>query len=94
MLPVFEPDFGEEEIAAVVRALRRGEISGSFGRDITDFEEAFAAACGCRYGIASTSGTIESASILCLSCMVAVLLPAGCVRSRPGAIVAISGRVP
>jgi len=57
MIPVFEPDFGEEEIAAVVAALRRGEISGSFGTAITDFEEGFAAFCGCRYGIAVTSGT-------------------------------------
>src|SRR5580692_6736698 len=57
MIPVFEPDFGEEEIAAVVAALRRGEISGSFGTAIADFEEGFAAFSGCRYGIAVTSGT-------------------------------------
>jgi perosamine synthetase len=57
MIPVFEPDFGEEEIASVVAALRRGEISGSFGPAITDFEEGFAAFSGCRYGIAVTSGT-------------------------------------
>ena len=57
MIPVFEPDFGEDEIAAVVEALRRGEISGSFGRAIPAFEEAFAAYCGCKHGIAVTSGT-------------------------------------
>src|SRR5258708_21745025 len=57
MIPVFEPDFGEEEIAAVVAALRRGEISGSFGTAIKEFEEGFAAFCDCRYGIAVTSGT-------------------------------------
>lgn len=57
MIPVFEPDFGEDEIAAVVAALRRGEISGSFGKDITEFEEAFASFCGCKYGVATTSGT-------------------------------------
>ena len=28
MIPVFEPDFGEEEIAAVVAAVRRGEDIG------------------------------------------------------------------
>ena len=57
MIPVFEPEFGEEEIAAVVAALRRGEISGSFGTAIPDFEEGFAAFSGCRYGVAVTSGT-------------------------------------
>ena len=57
MIPVFEPDVGEEEINAVVAALRRGEISGSFGQSIPRFEEAFAAYCGCKYGIAVSSGT-------------------------------------
>lgn len=56
-IPVFEPELGEAEIAAVTAALRRGEISGSFGRDITAFEEAFASYCGCGYGVATTSGT-------------------------------------
>lgn len=54
---VHEPDLGEEEIAAVLAALRRGEISGSFGRAIPEFEEKFAAFCGCKHGIAVTSGT-------------------------------------
>ncbi|HEX4410965.1 MAG TPA: DegT/DnrJ/EryC1/StrS family aminotransferase [Xanthobacteraceae bacterium] len=57
MIPVFDPDIGEEEIAAVVSALRRKEISGSFGRSIPEFEERFAAYCGCKYGVAVTSGT-------------------------------------
>src|SRR5260370_31227041 len=57
MIPVFEPDIGEEEIAAVAGAIRRGEISGSFGESIPRFEEAFAAYCGCKYGIAVSSGT-------------------------------------
>jgi perosamine synthetase len=56
-LPVHEPDIGEAEIASVVAALRRGEISGSFGSAIPEFEEKFAAYCGCKYGIACTSGT-------------------------------------
>ena len=43
MIPVFEPVVGDEEIAAVVAALRRGEISGSFGRAIPEFEQGFAA---------------------------------------------------
>ena len=56
-IPVHEPDIGEEEVAAVVAALRRGEISGSFGQAIPEFEERFAAYCGCKYGVSVTSGT-------------------------------------
>lgn len=56
-IPVYQPEIGENEVAAVVAALRRGEISGSFGKAIPEFEEKFAAYCGCRHGIAVTSGT-------------------------------------
>jgi len=57
MIPVFEPNIGEEEIAAVADAIRRGEISGSFGESIPRFEKAFADYCGCKFGIAVSSGT-------------------------------------
>jgi perosamine synthetase len=57
MIPVFEPVIGEEEIEAVVAALRRGEISGTFGRALVEFEQEFGAYCGCKYGVAVTSGT-------------------------------------
>jgi len=57
VIPVFEPVIGEEEIEAVVSALRRGEISGSFGKALQEFEREFAAYCGCKYGVAVTSGT-------------------------------------
>jgi perosamine synthetase len=57
MIPVSEPVIGEEEIAAVVAALRRGEISGTFGQSITQFEQQFAAYVGRRHGVAVTSGT-------------------------------------
>ncbi|MDB9395280.1 aminotransferase class I/II-fold pyridoxal phosphate-dependent enzyme [Microcystis aeruginosa] len=57
MIPVFEPYFGEEEINAVVAALKRGEISGTFGESILQFEQEFAQYCGCKYGIAVSSGT-------------------------------------
>lgn len=57
MIPVFEPAISEEEIIAVVEALRKGEISGSFGDYIPAFENAFAEYCGCKYGIAVSSGT-------------------------------------
>ncbi len=57
MISVFEPVIGEEEINAVVMALRRGEISGSFGESIVRFEQEFAEYCGCKYGVAVSSGT-------------------------------------
>lgn len=57
MIEVFEPVIGEEEIEAVIAALRRGEISGSFGSSIPQFEQEFAEYCGCKYGIAVSSGT-------------------------------------
>jgi perosamine synthetase len=57
MIPVFEPIIGEEEIEAVVAALRRGEISGSFGQTLPKFEQEFAAYIGSKHGIAVSSGT-------------------------------------
>ncbi len=57
MIPVFEPSIGNEEITLVVEALRRGEISGSFGKFIPEFEEKFAAFIGVRHAVAVTSGT-------------------------------------
>lgn len=57
MIPVFEPEIGDEEVAAVADAVRRGEISGSFGESIPRFERAFAHYCGCEFGIAVSSGT-------------------------------------
>jgi perosamine synthetase len=57
VIPVYEPVIGEDAIEAVVAALRRGEISGNFGRAIAEFESEFAAYCGCRHGVATTSGT-------------------------------------
>jgi len=57
MIEVFDPIIGEEEIEAVVAALRRGEISGSFGESIPRFEEEFAAYCECKYGVAVSSGS-------------------------------------
>jgi perosamine synthetase len=57
MIEVFDPIIGEEEIRAVEAALRRGEISGSFGESIPHFENEFAAYCGCKYGVAVSSGS-------------------------------------
>jgi len=57
MIQVFDPIIGEEEIEAVVAALRRGEISGSFGESIPQFETEFANYVGCEYGVAVSSGS-------------------------------------
>lgn len=57
MIPVFEPVIAEDEIAAVVDALRKGEVSGTFGTYISNFEKEFAAYVGCKFGIAVNSGS-------------------------------------
>jgi perosamine synthetase len=57
VIPVFDPSITEGDIEAVVQALRRGEISGSFGEALHTFEEEFAAYCGCKHGVAVSSGT-------------------------------------
>ena len=57
MIPVFRPVIGDEEIANVLDALKRGEISGNFGTYLESFEQRFAAYCVCKHGIAVTSGT-------------------------------------
>ena len=54
-IPVHEPDLGEEEVQSVLEALRRGEISGSFGKALPEFEERFASYVGCKHGVAVTS---------------------------------------
>lgn len=57
MIPVFEPDVGEDEALAVAHAIRRGEISGTYGPSLDRFERELAARCGAKHGIAVTSGT-------------------------------------
>ena len=57
MIPVFEPYLGEEEVELVTAAIRRGEVSGSFGEAIPRFESEFAAFVGAEHGVACTSGT-------------------------------------
>jgi perosamine synthetase len=57
VIRVFEPDIGDEEVEAVADAVRRGEISGSFGESIPGFEAEFAAYVGVKHGVAVTSGT-------------------------------------
>jgi perosamine synthetase len=57
VIPVYEPYIGEEEATAVADAVRRGEISGSFGESIPAFEQRFADYVGAKHGVAVTSGT-------------------------------------
>ena len=57
MIPVFEPVIGEEEIAFVTDALRKGELSGTYGHYLESFEKEFSAYSGCKYGVAVSNGT-------------------------------------
>jgi perosamine synthetase len=57
MISVFEPVIGEEEIKFVTDALRKGELSGTFGYYLEKFEKEFSAYIGCRYGVAVSNGT-------------------------------------
>jgi perosamine synthetase len=57
MIPVFEPVISQDDIDAVIAALKRGEVSGTFGEALSQFEKEFSAYVGCRYGVAVTSGT-------------------------------------
>lgn len=56
MIPVCEPLLAGKEIEYVINAVRSNWIS-SQGRYVEEFEEKFAAYCGCRYGITTTNGT-------------------------------------
>jgi perosamine synthetase len=57
-IPVFEPIIEQDEIDSVVAALKRGEISGTFGEALKEFEQSFAEYSGCKYGIALANGTV------------------------------------
>jgi perosamine synthetase len=57
MIPVFEPVIDDSEVKAVLDALRNGEISGSFGETLPQFERKFADFIGCKHGVAVNSGT-------------------------------------
>lgn len=57
MIPVCEPQIGQEELENVIRCIKSGEISGTAGDFIAEFEQKFSAYCGKKYGITTTSGT-------------------------------------
>ena len=60
LIPVYRPLLGEQEARTVNEALRQGAISGFFGEHLGRFERGFAEYCGCRHGIATTSGTMAT----------------------------------
>jgi perosamine synthetase len=57
MIPVFDPEITSLDIKYVINALEAKELSGTFGRHLLEFESEFASYCGCKYGVAVSSGT-------------------------------------
>lgn len=55
MIPIAKPLMGEEEKQAVIAVLESGQLAQ--GTKVQEFEERFAAFCGVKYAIATSSGT-------------------------------------
>jgi len=55
-IPVYEPSLDGNELTYVTECIRSGWIS-SQGRYVDEFEAEFASYCGCRFGVATSSGT-------------------------------------
>jgi perosamine synthetase len=55
MIPIAQPLMGEEEKEAVIAVLESGMLAQ--GPRVEKFERAFAAMCGVRYAVATSSGT-------------------------------------
>ncbi len=55
MIPIASPLIGEEEKQAVIAVLESGQLAQ--GPRVQEFEERFAALCGVRHAIATSSGT-------------------------------------
>jgi perosamine synthetase len=55
-IPVAGPSLGKREVEYVTDCIRSGLIS-SIGPYVTRFEKGFSAYCGCKFGIATNSGT-------------------------------------
>jgi perosamine synthetase len=56
-VPVSRPLLDKSEVKNVNEAISKGEISGSFGHFVGDFEKDFAKYCGVKYGATVNSGT-------------------------------------
>jgi perosamine synthetase len=57
-IPVSSPFFGKEEIKLVSEAVSSGEVSGTFGKFLPEFEKKFSQYCDCQYGVATSNGTV------------------------------------
>jgi perosamine synthetase len=55
-IPICAPKIGEDEIQRVVECVRSTWISG-ISKYVEEFEKKFANYCGCKYGVATNSGT-------------------------------------
>ena len=56
-IPVYTPLIDDSEYHNVLSALKSGEISGSSGKFVKEFERDFCLYSDCSYGVAVTSGT-------------------------------------
>ena len=57
MIPVFKPIISKSDKNSVLKALARGEISGTFGKSIIDLERNFSKYIGTRYAVSTSSGS-------------------------------------
>jgi perosamine synthetase len=55
-IPVASPQVTDSDISKVVECLRSGQVSG-ISPYVDEFESKFAKFCGCKYGVATSSGT-------------------------------------
>jgi len=55
MINISRPQIGEEEKAAVMQVLDSGQLAQ--GPKVKEFENQFAAWCGAKYAVATSSGT-------------------------------------
>lgn len=56
IIPVCEPQLDGNELKYITKCIHSNWIS-SIGKFIHEFESAFSAKCGCRYGVACSNGT-------------------------------------
>lgn len=52
---VSKPLLDESDAKAVYKAVKKGDVSGLFGAELSEFQEKFAKFCGAKYALATTS---------------------------------------
>jgi perosamine synthetase len=57
MIQVFKPEIKSSDIDAVVKALKKGEVSGNFSSSILKLENNFAKFIGTKFAVATSSGS-------------------------------------